>query len=77
MFPFQEVITQTPAEVPLPDGLCERLKASDWSERFEAVSELETFVNTYPTALAPHLRKVNFQSKLMGKNVMLVLSPSM
>lgn len=45
--------------VPLPEGLVDRLKASNWSERFEAVSDLENFVNVYPTALAPHLHKVS------------------
>jgi len=44
--------------VPLPEGLVDRLKANNWSERFEAVSDLENFVNVYPTALAPHLHKV-------------------
>ena len=43
----------------LPDGLLERLKASNWSERYEAISELEVFVNTYPSAMATHLHKVN------------------
>ena len=46
-------------EAPLPDGLLERLKASNWSERHEAISELEMFVNTYPSALTPYLHKVN------------------
>ena len=45
--------------VPLPEGLVDRLKASNWSERFEAVTDLENFVNVYPTALAPHLHKVS------------------
>lgn len=45
-------------EVQLPDGLLERLKASNWNERYEAISELEMFVNTHPTAMAPHLHKV-------------------
>ena len=46
-------------EMPLPDGLLDRLKASNWSERYEAVSELEEFVTTYPYSLAPHLHKVS------------------
>ena len=45
-------------DVPLPNGLLDRLKASNWSERFEAISELEAFVNAHPTAMAPHLHKV-------------------
>ena len=45
--------------MPLPDGLLDRLKASNWSERDEGVSELEEFVSAYPRALAPHLHKVS------------------
>ena len=45
-------------DVPLPDGLLERLKASNWSERYEAISDLEAFVNAHPIAMAPHLHKV-------------------
>lgn len=45
-------------EVPLPEGLLERLKASNWSERYEAISELEAFVSAHPAAMAPHLHKV-------------------
>ena len=47
--------------MPLPDRLCERMKASDWNTRYEAVSELESFVDAYPTALGPHLRKVGLE----------------
>ncbi len=47
-------------DVPLPDGLLEKMKSSNWSERFEAVAELESFVNNYPKALGPHLLKVRF-----------------
>ena len=46
------------AAAALPDGLLERLSASDWSERFEAISELERFISMHPTAMAPHLHKV-------------------
>lgn len=45
-------------EVPLPDGLLDKLKSSSWSERFEGVNELEEFVNVHPKALAPYLLKV-------------------
>ena len=45
-------------EVQLPEGLLERLKASNWSERYEAISELEAFVSAHPAAMAPHLHKV-------------------
>ena len=47
-------------EVQLPDGLLERLKASNWSERHEAISELEAFVSAHPAGMAPHLLKVIF-----------------
>lgn len=47
-------------DVPLPDGLLEKMKSSNWSERFEGVAELESFVNNYPRALGPHLLKVHF-----------------
>ena len=46
-------------DIPLPDGLLDRLKASNWSERDDGVTELEEFVSTYPRALAPHLHKVS------------------
>ena len=46
-------------DMPLPDGLLDRLKASNWSERDDGVTELEEFVSTYPRALAPHLHKVS------------------
>lgn len=45
-------------EVQLPEGLLERLKASNWNERHEAISELEAFVSAHPAAMAPHLHKV-------------------
>ena len=45
-------------EVQLPEGLLERLKASSWSERHEAISELEAFVSAHPAAMTPHLHKV-------------------
>ena len=47
-------------EVQLPEGLLERLKASNWNERHEAISELEAFVSAHPAAMAPHLHKVFF-----------------
>ena len=45
-------------QLSLPEGLLERLKASNWSERYEAISELEAFVSAHPAAMAPHLHKV-------------------
>ena len=43
----------------LPEKLVERLKASSWGERLEAVEDLEQFVDAYPKALEPHLHKVH------------------
>lgn len=45
-------------DIALPEGLLDRMKASNWNERFEAISELEVFVNDHPTAMASHLHKV-------------------
>ncbi len=50
------------AEVPLPDGLLNKLRSGNWSERLEGVTELEDFVNNYPKALGPHLLKVSMSS---------------
>lgn len=44
---------------PLPDRLVERLNASNWEERQEAINVLERFVDTYPKALEPHMHKVS------------------
>lgn len=45
-------------DVQLPEGLLERLKASNWSERYEAIADLEVFVSSHPAAMAPYLHKV-------------------
>ncbi len=55
--PPPEPVTAT--EMPLPDGLLNKLRSSNWSERFDGVTELEEFVNDYPKALGPHLLKVH------------------
>ena len=54
------VVVPVVHEAQLPEGLLERLKASNWNERHEAISELEAFVSARPAAMAPHLHKVNF-----------------
>ena len=46
---------------PLPDRLVERLNASDWEDRQEAIYALEQFVEQYPKALEPHMHKVKLQ----------------
>ena len=44
---------------PLPDRLVERLKASNWEDRQEAINILEQFVDSHPKALEPHMHKVH------------------
>ncbi len=47
-------------EMLLPDGLAERMQASSWSERDEAITELERYVlGTLPqSSMTPQLQKV-------------------
>ena len=50
---------------PLPDRLVERLKASGWEDRQEAISDLEQFVDAHPRALGPHMLKVLTHEQLL------------
>ena len=46
-------------DLPLPEGLVERMQASSWSERFEAITELEKYVATAaPQNMTTQLQKV-------------------
>lgn len=43
----------------MPEGLADRLQASNWSERDEAITELERYVvSSPPQNLSPQLQKV-------------------
>lgn len=49
----------TDATVPLPDDLLVKMKASDWKERQEAITELEMFIQSYPMGLGSNVVKVS------------------
>ena len=44
---------------PLSPALLERLRAPEWNERFEAVSQLEDIVDDNPKGMAPYAVKVS------------------
>ncbi len=46
-------------DVPLPEGIVDRLQANNWSERHEAITELEGYItSTTPQSLSPQLQRV-------------------
>ena len=50
----------TVQEIPVPERLVERLQASNWSERYEAVNDLERYVVTAcPQVMTSQLHKVS------------------
>ena len=47
-------------EIPLPDGLLERLQASSWNERHAAISDLEKYIiNSRPQTMSSYLHRVS------------------
>ena len=55
--------------------MCERMVAGDWNERYEAITALETFVNSRPGALSAHLVKV-WKKGGEGGGAVIVKQPS-
>ena len=45
-------------QVPLPHGLLEKMKSSDFKDRLEAISELDDFIHKYPAGLGNNMPKV-------------------